>query len=77
MNEIIALVRRLLGLEPSVAKIMSPITKIANKLEAHSIAQEAAAFKAEAEAEAKRALAAAKRTEANLAQSFKKTLPSF
>lgn len=50
MNKIIALIRRLLGLEETVESITAPITKIVNKLDAYSVEQIA-----QAEADKRRA----------------------
>jgi hypothetical protein len=39
MNKLISFVRKAVGAEQTVDKIMAPITKIASKLEAHEAAQ--------------------------------------
>ncbi|MER9176271.1 hypothetical protein NKH72_22085 [Mesorhizobium sp. M0955] len=76
MESILAFFRRMLGLEQSVERIMSPITKIVNKLDAHSAAQQLAAQKATENAARSLAEADARRQEALLASSFKKALPA-
>lgn len=59
MKQIVNFIRRLVGKEESVESIMAPLTKIADKLEAHEqaqrelvVAQRLAAEKAQAAADA-------------------------
>ncbi|RWI35466.1 hypothetical protein [Mesorhizobium sp.] len=70
-ESILAFFRRLFGFEQSVEKIVAPITKIANKLDAHSAAQQKAAQAATEAAGRALAQAEANRKEAARASQFK------